>query len=52
MFGKSGEKRKYRQQRAKGFPIGLLASATTTILAEVTKPILKTSFGIRKKKRR
>ena len=54
MFGISGKKRKYRkrQQRGKGFPIGLLASATTPILAEVTKPILKKIFGVRKRKRR
>ena len=49
-----GGKRKYRkrQQRGKGFPIGLLASATTPILGEVAKPILKKSFGVRKRKRR
>ena len=38
-----GGKRKYRKrkQREKGFPIGLLASATVLILCAVAKPILK-----------
>ena len=49
-----GGQRKYRkrQQRGKGYPIGLLASATIPILGEVAKPILKKCFGVRKRKRR
>ena len=45
-----GGKRKYRKrkQREKGFPIGLLASATVLILCAVAKPILKKKLVVEK----
>ena len=50
MFGILGEKEyRKRKQRGKGFPTGLLASATVLILGEVAKPILKKNFGGRKR---
>ena len=36
-----GKKGRYRKQRGKGFPLGLIASAAAPFLGEVAKPILK-----------
>ena len=44
-----GGKKRYRKQIGKGFSIGLLASAAAPILGEVAKPILKKTFGGRKR---
>ena len=57
MFGTLEEEKyrikRYRKQRGKGFPIGLLASAAVPILGEVAKSILKKKrFGGRRKRRR
>ena len=45
-----GKKRKIRtrikkRQQGKGFPIGLIASATAPLLGEIARPIFKTIFG-------
>ena len=42
-------KKRYRKQIGKEFPIGLLASAAVPLLGEVAKPILKKTFGHRKR---
>ena len=41
---KNKNKNKKRQQ-GKGFPIGLIASATAPLLGEIARPIFKTIFG-------
>ena len=41
----------YRKQRGRGFPIGLLASATAPFLGEIAKPILKKVFRGRRRRR-
>ena len=41
-----------KKQQGKGFPIGLLASATEPLLGEIAKPISKTIFGKERKRRR
>ena len=40
-----------KNQRGKGFSIGLLASTAVPLLGEVAKPILKKNFGGRKRRR-
>ena len=52
-----GKKRKMRtrikkRQQGKGFPIGLITSATAPLLGEIAKSIFKTIFGRGRRKRR
>ena len=55
MFGtlvvEKKEGKKYRQQRGRGFPIGLLESAAVPFLGEIAKSILKKVFNGRMKRR-
>lgn len=45
-------KRKKKEQRRKGLPIGLKVSAAGPFLGENTKPISKKNFGGRRRKRK
>ena len=42
-----GKKRRYRKERGKGFPVGLIASAAAQFLGEVAKPILKKILAVK-----
>ena len=46
------KKRRYRKQRGRGIPFGLIASAAAPFLGEVAKPLLKFFFGDRRRRRR
>ena len=48
---KKGGRKKYRKQKGRGFPMGLLASAAAPFLGEIAKPILKKGFGSRRRRR-
>ena len=47
-----GKKRRYRKQRGRGIPLGLIASAAAPFLGEVAKLLLKKCFGGRRRRRR
>ena len=49
--GRKRRRKLYRKQRGRGFPIGLLASATAPFLGEIAKPILKKVFRGRRRRR-
>ena len=46
-----GKKRRYRKQRGKGLPIGLIASVAAPFSGKIAKPIFKKSFGGSRRRR-
>ena len=41
----ASKKRRYRKQRGRGIPFGLIVFAAAPLLGEVAKPLLKNFFG-------